>query len=105
MKILAEMPTGMGSKWVLAEIENDFYGYGTVADFNDKWGLPVNQCGTKKSVKNHCESIAELCKKNIKKYQKELSKKTANSDGWELMIEHEQKELEMLIEFIRVLSK
>lgn len=26
MKILAEMPTGMGSKWVLAEIENDFYG-------------------------------------------------------------------------------
>lgn len=37
MKILAEMPTGMGSKWVLAEIKNDFYGYGTVADFNDKW--------------------------------------------------------------------
>lgn len=105
MKILAEMPTRMGSKWVLAEIENDFYGYGTVADFNDKWGLPVNQCGTKESVKNHCESIAELCKKNIKKYQKELSKKTANSDVWKLMIEHEQKELEMLIEFIRVLSK
>lgn len=51
MKILAEMPTGMWSKWVLAEIENDFYGYGTVADFNDKWGLPVNQCGTKESVK------------------------------------------------------
>lgn len=24
MKILAEMPTGMGSKWVLVEIENDF---------------------------------------------------------------------------------
>ena len=36
---------------------------------------------------------------------KELSEKTANSDGWKLMIEHEQKELEMLIEFINVLSK
>ena len=104
MKILAEMPTGMGSKWILAEIENDFYGYGTVADFNDKYGLPVNQCGTKESVKNHCESIVKLCKKNIKKYQKELSK-DGKLDGWKLMIEHEQKKLEMLIEFIRVLSK
>ncbi|MFR0074360.1 MAG: hypothetical protein ACLRVD_08375 [Blautia caecimuris] len=105
MKILSEMSTGMGSKYILAEFENDFYGYGTELDFNYKWGLPVNQCGTKESVKNHCKSIAELCKKNIKKYQKELSKKTANSDGWKLMIEHEQKKLEMLIEFIRVLSK
>lgn len=105
MKILAEMPTGMGSKWVLAEIENDFYGYGTVADFNDKWGLPVNQFGTKKSVKNHCESIAGLCRERIKKYQKELSKEKKKPDGWKLMIEHEQKKLEMLIEFIRVLSK
>lgn len=29
MKILAEMPTGMGSKWILAEFENNFYGYGS----------------------------------------------------------------------------
>lgn len=49
--------------------------------------------------------MKKLYIKNIKKYQKELSKKKANSDGWKLMIEHEQKELEMLIEFIRVLSK
>lgn len=52
MKILAEMPTGMGSKWILAEFENNFYGYGTVADFNDKYGLPVNQFGTKNTYRN-----------------------------------------------------
>ena len=53
MKILAEMPTGMGSKWILAEFENNFYGYGTVADFNDKYGLPVNQFGTKNTYRNY----------------------------------------------------
>lgn len=105
MKILAEMPTGMGSKWILAEFENNFYGYGTVADFNDKYGLPVNQFGTKESVKNYCESIAGLCRERIKKYQKELSKEKKKPDGWKLMIEHEQKELEMIVEFINVLSK
>lgn len=105
MKILAEMPTGMGSKWILAEFENNFYEYGTVADFNDKYGLPVNQFVTKESVKNYCESIAGLCRERIKKHQKELSKEKKKPDGWKLMIEHEQKELEMLIEFINVLSK
>lgn len=78
MKILAEMPTGMGSKWILAEFENNFYGYGTVAG---------------------------LCRERIKKHQKELSKEKKSLMDGKLMIEHEQKELEMLIEFIRVLSK
>ena len=76
-----------------------------MADFNDKYGLPVNQFGTKESVKNYCESIAGLCRERIKKHQKELSKEKKSLMDGKLMIEHEQKELEMLIEFIRVLSK
>ena len=104
MKILAEMPTGMGGKWVLVDYGNNFYAYGVEQDLHTLLGFPVNQCGTKEEVLTHCKSIAELCKKNIEKYQKELTKEKEKPDGWKILIEHEQKELEMLTEFARILS-
>ena len=105
MKILSEMPTGMGGKWVLVDYENDFYAYGVEQCLHDFLGFPVDQCGTKEEVLNHCKSIAELCKKNIEKYQKELTKEKEKPDGWKILIEHEQKELEMRTEFVRILSQ
>ena len=102
MKILSEMPTGMGGKWVLVDYGNNFYAYGVEQDLHTLLGFPVNQCGTKEEVLIHCKSIAELCKKNIEKYQKEFAKEKL--DGWKIMIEHEQKELEMLMEFAKILS-
>lgn len=102
MKILAEMPTGMGSKWVLAEFKNDFYGYGTVSDFNNKLGLPVNQCGTKKEVQKHCKNIEKTCIKHIKDYKENFNK--TKEKGWEILIEHEQKKLDMLRKFIYMLT-
>lgn len=104
MKILSEMPTGMGGKWVLVKYKEDFYAYGVEQDLHTLLGFPVNQCGTKEEVLAHCKLISELCKKNIEKYQKELTKEKKKPDGWKLLIEHEQKELEMLTEFTRILS-
>lgn len=103
MKILSEMTTGMGGKWVLVDYGNNFYAYGVEQDLHTLLGFPVNQCGTKEEVLAHCKSIAGLCKKNIEKYQKELAK-SKKPDGWKLIIEHEQKELEMLTEFAKILS-
>lgn len=104
MKILSEMPTGLGDKWVLVQYKEDFFGYGFEQDLHTLLGFPVNQCGTKEDVLNHCKSIAELCKKFIAKYQKELVKEKKNSDGWKLLIEQNQKELDMLTEFASILS-
>ena len=39
MKILSEMPTGMGGKWILAKFTDTFYGYGVEADFKSAWGF------------------------------------------------------------------
>ena len=102
MKILSEMPTGLGGKWVLVDYGNNRFAYGTEHDLHSFLGFPVNQYGTKEKIINHCQSIVELCRQNIEKYQKELTKE--KSDGWKIMIEHEQKELEMLTEFARILS-
>ena len=102
MTILSEMPTGMGGKWVLVDYGNNFYAYGTEDCLHDLLGFPVDQCGSKEDIINHCKLISELCKQNIEKYNKELAKE--KPDGWKIMIEHEQKELEMLTEFTRVLS-
>lgn len=104
MKILAEMPTGIGCKWVLVDYGNNFYAYGVEQCLHDFLGFPVNQCGTKEEILEHCKSIAELCKKNIEKYQKELEKENKKPNGWKLLIEHEQNELKMLTEFARILS-
>jgi hypothetical protein len=103
MKTLAEKPNGMGGKWVLIDYGNNFFAYGCESDAHSIWGFPVNQCGTKDEVLQHCQSIAELCNENIRKYSNELSKH--GSRGWELMIEQEQKELEMLTEFTTILNE
>ena len=101
--ILSEMPTGMGCKWVLVQYKEDFFGYGFKQDLYTLTGFPVEQCGTRKDVLKHFESIADLCKRNIEKYQKELTK-SKNPNRWNIMIEHKQKELEMLIEFAKILN-
>ena len=103
MKILSEMPTGMGGKWLLVDYGNNFYAYGVEQDLYTLLGFPVNQCGSKEKVLAHCKSIAELCRKHILKYQKQLEKEKPG--GWKILIEHEQKELEMLTEFVRILSE
>ena len=102
MIILSEMPTGLGGKWVLVKYDNDFYAYGFEQDLHSLFGFPVNQCGTKEEVIKHCNSIAELCRKSIKKYQKEFSKD--NHQGWNILIEQNQKELEMLVKFKSILE-
>ena len=104
MKILSEMPTGMGGKWVLVDYGNNFYAYGTEDCLHDLLGFPVDQCGSKEEVIKHCKSISKLCKQNIDKYKKELAKEKEKPDGWKILIEHEQKELEMLTEFARILN-
>lgn len=102
MKILSEMPTGLGGKWVLVDYGNDFYAYGVEKDLYSFLGFPVKQCGSKEEVIEHCKSIAELCKKNIQKFNKNLKKD--KTDGWKLLIEQEQKKLDMLTKFISILS-
>ena len=104
MKILSEMPTGMGGKWVLVDYGNNFYAYGVEQDLYTLLGFPVNQCGSKEEVIKHCKSISKLCKENIDKYKKEFAKEKEKPDGWKILIEHEQKELEMLTEFARILN-
>ena len=103
MEILAKKETGMGGSFVLVKYSDDFYAHGTEMDTHDKYGFPVNSCGTKEEVLNHCNSIAKLCKANIQKYNKEIQKD--KHQGWNILIEHNQKELEALTEFAKVLSR
>ena len=103
MNILSKMPTGLGGNWILVEFENDFYGYGYEQELHSLTGFPVNQCGTKDEVLDHCKSIEKLCSKNIEKYQKEFEK--GKNNGWELLIEHEKTELEMLTRFESILKE
>lgn len=60
MKILSEMPMGIGGKWVLVDCGNNFYGYELEQDLHSLYGFLVNQCGTKDEVITHCKSITEL---------------------------------------------
>lgn len=101
MEILSRKETGMGSNFVLVKYSDDFYAHGTEADISDKYGFPVNACGTKEEVLNHCKSISALCKNNINKYHKEQLK---DPKGWDALIEREEKELEALTAFENVLS-
>lgn len=104
MEILAKKENGMGSSFVLVKYSDDFYAHGTELDINDRYGFPVNSCGTKEEVLTHCNSIAKLCDENIQKYNKELTKHK-NHDGWKVLIEHEQKELEALTEFAYIITR
>ncbi|GCD12610.1 hypothetical protein [Clostridium tagluense] len=99
--VLSEKDFGIDSKLYLVDCGDNFYAYGTMKDLQSLFFVPVNQCGTKEKVLNHCNSIAELCRKNIQKYNKELiSNKTK---GWGLLIEHEQKQLNALTNFANIL--
>ena len=104
MEILSEMPTGMGSKWILVKYNDDFYGYGTVIDHRSFYGLPGNQCGTKNKVIKNCLRMVDVNKEYIKKYQKELAKEKKKPKGWKILIDNKQKELEMHTEFARILQ-
>ena len=50
---------------------------------------------------NEVNFMAQLWKGRFKK---ELAKEKEKPDGWKILIEHEQKELEMLTEFARILN-
>lgn len=100
MKILKEMQMG-NVKWILAKMEEEFYGWGTPVEFNSAYGLPVNQCGLKEEVLRSLESRADRCKKAVSKYRIESQKDS--SEGWERMIAAEKNELEMLLAFARTL--
>lgn len=95
MKILSKMETGQGSNWVLVDYGNNNYAYGFEQDLHSFWGFPIDNYGTKEQVISHCNSIANLCKKNIEK---------AKCKGWTVLIQAETKELEMLMEFSRILK-
>lgn len=103
MTILSKIETGQGGNWVLVDYGNNFYAYGFEQDLHSPLGFPVNQCGTKDEVKQHCNSISQLCRQNIKKYNKKISK-FAKSDGWKYLIEQEEKQLKALTEFVRILT-
>ena len=105
MTVLSEMPTGIGSKFILAKYSDTFYGYGTDMDHKSAWGLPVNQCGTKEEVLENCLRMIEVNKEYIQKYQKELEKEKGKPEGWERLLYCEQKELEMHTEFARILKE
>ena len=69
-------------------------------------GLDKNQLRYIKAKEKlaHCKAIINLCKQHIEKYQKELEKESKTPNGWKLLIEHEQKELEALTKFASILS-
>lgn len=104
MKILMEKETGYGGSWVLVQYKEDFFAHGLKCDMTSFLGFPVNNVGTKKNVIGHCKSIAELCRENIAKYEKEKAKKNSNKQGWELLIADEKRELEMLTDFYNLLE-
>lgn len=105
MIVLSEMPTGMGGKWILAKYSDNFYGYGTESDHKSAWGLPVNQCGTREEVLENCMRMMKINKEYIHKYKKELAKEKRKPEGWKMMIDGEQKKLEMHTEFARILRE
>ena len=103
MKILATATHEMGGEFKLVKISNDFYMYGTQQEFNSLLGVSVDRCGTLEKVLNHCLSIADLCQKNIEKYLAEKSK-SQNPNGWQILIDCEQSEKDMLLYFAKVLK-
>ena len=103
MEILATARHEMGGEFKLVKVSENFYMYGTEKEFNSLLGVSVDRCGTKEKVLNHCLCIAELCKENIKKYEEEKAKEK-NKNGWQLLINCEKSELNMLFLFSKVLK-
>ena len=103
MEILATARHRMGGEFTLVKVSDDFYMYGTQKEFDSILGVPVDRCGTLAEVLNHCSRIAELCKNNIAKYNAEKEKST-KKDGWQMLIDYEQSELDMLLLFAETLK-
>ena len=103
MEILATARHGMGGEFKLVKVSDNFYMYGTQKEFNSLLGVSVDRCGTLAEVLNHCLRIAELCKNNIEKYNAEKEKST-KKDGWQMLIDYEQGELDMLLLFAETLK-
>jgi hypothetical protein len=102
MEILATARYALGAEVKLVKVDDDFYMYGTQAEFDSLLGVSVDRCGSLEKVLSHCLSIAELCNKNIVKYQKEFEKD--KREGWQMIIEHEKAELDMLLLFAETLK-
>lgn len=105
MTVLSEMPSRMGSKWILVKYTDTFYGYGKSEDFKCAGELPVNQYGTKEEVLENCLRMIKIGKEYIQRYQKELAKEKKNPEVWKMMIACEQKTVEMHTEFARILKE
>ena len=103
MEILATARHGMGGEFKLVKVSNDFYMYGTQKEFDSILGVSVDRCGTLADVLSHCLSIAELCKNSITKYNAEKAKST-KKDGWQMLIDYEKSELNMLLLFAETLK-
>lgn len=103
MEILATARHGMGGEFKLAKVSDDFFMYGTQKEFDSILGVSVDRCGTLAEVLSHCLRIAELCKNNIAKYNAEKAKST-KKDGWQMLIDYEQSELDMLLLFAETLK-
>ena len=103
MEILATARHEMGGEFRLVKVSNDFYMYGTQKEFDSILGVSVDRCGTLADVLSHCLSIAELCKNNIIKYKAEKEKST-KKDGWQMLIDYEKSELDMLLLFAETLK-
>lgn len=103
MEILATARHGMGGEFKLVKVSDDFFMYGTQQEFDSIWGVSVDRCGTLAEVLTHCLSIAELCKNNITKYKAEKEKST-KPEGWKILIDCEQSELDMLLLFAETLK-
>ena len=103
MEILATARHGMGGEFKLVKVSDDFFMYGTQQEFNSICGVSVDRCGTLVEVLSHCLRIAELCKNNIAKYKAEMAKST-KKDGWQMLIDCEKSELDMLLLFAETLK-
>ena len=103
MQILATYQHNMGGIFKLAKVSDDFFMYGTQQEFDSVWGVSVDRCGTLADVLSHCLRIAELCKNNIAKYNAEKAKST-KPEGWQLLVDCEQSELNMLLLFAETLK-
>ena len=103
MEILATARHKMGGEFKLVKVSNDFYMYGTQKEFDSIQGVSVDRCGTLAEVLSHCLRIAELCKNNIAKYNAEKEKST-KKDGWQILIDYEKSELDMILLFSKTLK-
>ena len=103
MEILATARHEMGGEFKLVKVSDDFYMYGTQKEFDSIQGVSVDRCGTLADVLRHCSRIAELCKNNIEKYNAE-KEKSAKKGGWQMLIDCEKSELDMLLLFSETLK-